>query len=45
MHNILLVAVRLGSDAAVWRDSEKYVLLLHDENGLDRFQQRSSFLS
>ena len=44
MHNILLVAVGLGSEAAVWRDSEKYVLLLHDENGLDRFQQRSSLL-
>ena len=26
MNNILLVAVRLGSEAAVWRGSEKHVL-------------------
>ena len=31
MHNILLVAVRLGSEEAVWRGSEKYVLLLFDQ--------------
>ena len=27
MHNIFLVALRLGSGASVWRGSEKYVLL------------------
>ena len=26
MHNILFIAMRLGSEAAVWRGSEKYVL-------------------
>ena len=43
MHNILLIAVRLGSEAAVWRGSEKYVLL-YDEKSYEKFQQRSSFL-
>ena len=36
MHNILLAAVRLGSEAAVWRDSERYVLL-YDEKSLEKF--------
>ena len=27
MHNILVIAVRLGLEAAIWRGSEKYVLL------------------
>ena len=31
MHNILLAAVRLGSDAAVWRGSEKYMLLYNEK--------------
>ena len=44
MHNILLVAVRLGSEAAAWRGSEKYVILLYDKKSLDKFQQRSHFL-
>ena len=45
MYNVLLVAVRLGSEAAVWRGSENYMLLLYDEKGLDKFQQRSLFFS
>ena len=44
MHNIVLVAVRLGSEAAVWRCSGKYVLL-YDEKSIAKFQQSSSFLS
>ena len=39
MHNILLAAVRLGSEAAVWRGSEKC------EKSLEKFQQKSSFFS
>ena len=45
MYNILLVALRLGSEAAVWRGSENYVLLLYDGKSLDKFQQISSFFS
>ena len=41
MDNILLIAVRLGSEAATWRVSEKYVLL-YDEKSLEKFEQRSS---
>ena len=44
MHNIVLVAVRLGSEAAVWRCSGKCVLL-YDEKSIAKFQQSSSFLS
>ena len=43
MHNILLAAVRLDSEAAARKGSRKYVLL-HDEKSLEKFQQRSSFL-
>ena len=35
-NNILLIAVQLGSDAAVWRSSEKYVLL-YDEKSYEKF--------
>ena len=45
MHNIFFLAVRLGSEAAVWRGSKKHVLLLYDEKSLDKFRHRSSFLS
>ena len=45
MHNILLVAVQLGSEEAVWRGSEKYVLLYAEKSLCDKFQQRSSFIS
>ena len=45
MHSILLVAVQLGSEAAVWRGSEKYVLLYAEKSLCDKFQQRGSFIS
>ena len=45
MHNILLAAVRLSSEAAVWRGSERYEVLLYDEKSPEKFQQRSSFFS
>ena len=32
MHNILLVTVQLDSEAAVWRASEKYVLLYTEKS-------------
>ena len=42
IHNILLAPARLGTEAAVWRGSEKYV---YDEKSLAKFQQRRSFFS
>ena len=37
MHNPLIIAVWLNSEAAVWRGSEEYVLL-YDKKIYEKFQ-------
>ena len=44
MHNVLLIVVRLGLEAAGWKGSVK-CMLLYDEESLKKFQQRSPFFS
>ena len=44
MHNILIAAVQLDSEPAVWRGSEKYTIV-YEEKSHEKFQQRSLFLS